>query len=275
MAPSNTETETLQENEMDKQPQEDKEPARGESEKDSGYSDNSSDGLSCEDSSVKVAITPSDITQEATKALYAPIYILQNVVVKQTRLLLLQPPIRRHRKRPSSTSYLPILRSYPRIAPRIAPAPTPPPATSPAPSCTPPMSPSRPPPALLEISLRSIALMHRNRETQRSIRELRAHTRLYNQALQGAEGGWERLRRAMEKSGVYRGCLKPSSDVTSAGEEEENTPMQETPGTSSDEDNPMPETSKPPMMPTETAVMSSRNSMMSSDEAEGDKEKPL
>ncbi|XP_073417328.1 uncharacterized protein [Dendrobates tinctorius] len=178
------------------------------SEKDSGYSDSSSESVSSEDpppaTSASVTATTPDPLQ--TQTAYTPIYILQNIVLKQPHLVLLQAPVRCHRKRTSPSSYLPILRSYPKIAPRIPPLPSlasnPPKDTA----LTPPQPKvcKQAAPQILEVSLRSLALLRRTRETQRSIRELKAHTRLYERALQGEEGGWERLRRAMERSGGYR-----------------------------------------------------------------------
>ncbi|XP_040269001.1 uncharacterized protein LOC120982966 [Bufo bufo] len=168
-----------------------KEQAPGETEKDSGYSDDSSESLSSEDT------PPSDVTQ----APYTPIYILQNVVLKQPQLVLLQPPPRQRRTSPAT--YLPILRSYPRIAPRLTP-PSPAPLKDTAPNSSSAGEHRRSAPQLLEVSLRSLALLRRTRDTQRSIRELGAHTRLYESALQGEDGGWERLREAMERSGGYR-----------------------------------------------------------------------
>ncbi|XP_040190397.1 uncharacterized protein LOC120921952 [Rana temporaria] len=169
------------------------------SEKDSGYSDSSSESLSSEETNGSTSINGPGSGPQGTTAMqtaFTPIYILQNVVLKQSRLVILQPHVRRHRKRPSPSSYLPILRSYPRIAPRLAPPPSPVPLSTTSPE-------NRPTPTLLEVSLRSLALLRRNLETQRSIRELRAHARLYERALQGEEGGWEHLQRAMEESGGY------------------------------------------------------------------------
>ncbi|XP_068106189.1 uncharacterized protein [Hyperolius riggenbachi] len=192
---------------------------QSESEKDSGYSDSSSDSQSSEETSVSAWASTagsSPYTSTAQTA-YAPVYILQNVVLKQTRLLVLQPPARRHRKRPCPSSYLPILRSYPRIAPRQAPPPTPAPDPTPTSGSSTPSVNRLPASYLLDVSLRSLSLLRRSRETQRSVRELRAHTRLYERALRGEEGGWERLRRAMELSGGYRKVPKSSMDVD-AGE---------------------------------------------------------
>ncbi|XP_063794512.1 uncharacterized protein LOC134949688 [Pseudophryne corroboree] len=167
------------------------------SEKDSGYSDSSSDSTSSEETPHPTKNSTPDDTQKVEQApvTYTPVYILQNVVLEQPRIVLLQGPLCRHHKRSSPDSYLPILRSYPKIAPRLAPTPPSTPnstAGSPAPT------------TLLEVSLRSLALLRRTRETQRSIRELRAHAILYQRALRGEEGGWERLQRAMERSGSYR-----------------------------------------------------------------------
>ncbi|XP_069841661.1 CLOCK-interacting pacemaker-like [Dendropsophus ebraccatus] len=183
-----------------------KEKAQSETEKDSGYSDSSSESFSSEETPSTTSsetTTTSDTPQ--TQTAYTPIYILQNVVLKQPHVLLVQPPLRRHRKRPAPSAYLPILRSYPKIAPRVTPL-------SPKPDCpkdTDPLPPTsktckQTAPQLLDVSLRSLALLRRTRETQRSIRELKVHTRLYERALEGEEGGWERLRRAMERSGGYR-----------------------------------------------------------------------
>ncbi|CAH2314727.1 CLOCK-interacting pacemaker-like [Pelobates cultripes] len=221
------ETESHSDSQADKQPKEDQvKKEKGGSEKDSGYSDSSSESFSSEETAGSAAVAVSKSSQESahSQATYTPIYILQNVVLKQPRLLMLQQPVRRHRKRPFSSSYLPILRSYPRIAPRLN---TPPALTPQSPPIvqypTPPKS-NNAPPQILDISLRSLALLRRTRETQRSIRELRVHTKLYNRALQGEEGGWDRLRRAMERSGVYRGGTSSSGtssseDVSSSGEE--------------------------------------------------------
>ncbi|XP_053545195.1 uncharacterized protein LOC128636169 isoform X2 [Bombina bombina] len=210
MAPSSTDKPPESEDNT-QQPEEDKGSSPVSNEKDSGFSDSSSDSLSGEEQTTSTIIKLEE-EQQPVPVTYTPVYILQNVVLKQPHLIVLQPTLRCHRKRSSSASYLPILRSYPRIAPRLAPKPTQPAYSSSSTDTSSPTVPIRPPPALIEASLRSIALMHRSRETQRSIRELREHTRLYNQALHGEEGGWERLRRAMDRSGVYRGFLATSND---------------------------------------------------------------
>ncbi|XP_073498190.1 uncharacterized protein [Phyllobates terribilis] len=203
-----------------------KEQSASETEKDSGYSDSSSESLSSEESppSTSASVTAATPDTRQTQAAYTPIYILQNVILKQPRLVLLQPPVRRHRKRASPSSYLPILRSYPKIAPRVPPpsssASDPPKDTDPAPPE--PKVCRQAAPQLLEVSLRSLALLRRTRETQRSIRELKAHTRLYERALQGEEGGWERLRRAMERSGGYR-KIPPAAPDSGTTEEAMNT----------------------------------------------------
>ncbi|KAM4019548.1 uncharacterized protein ACNLHF_000242 [Anomaloglossus baeobatrachus] len=199
-----------------------KEQPSSETEKDSGYSDSSSESLSSEDTplSTTTSVTAATPDTPQAKSAYAPIYILQNIILKQSHLVLVQPPLRRHRKRAAPSSYLPILRSYPRIAPRIAPPPS-------LDSDLPKDTASAPPdakvckqeaPQLLEVSLRSLDLLRRTRETQRCIRELKAHTRLYERALQGEEGGWERLRRAMEKSGGYR-KIPPAAPDSATTEE--------------------------------------------------------
>ncbi|CAI9533785.1 unnamed protein product [Staurois parvus] len=221
------------ENEAEEKPSV-KSQVQSESEKDSGYSDSSSESLSSEETNGSTSVrAPGPGAQGTTRVqtAYTPIYILQNVVLKQPRLLLLQPPTRRHRKCPAPSSYLPILRSYPRIAPRLAPPPTPSRAPSPVPGTAPPPM-NRPAAShLLEVSLRSLALLRRTRETQRSVRELRAHTRLYERALQGEEGGWERLQRVMEQSGGYRRIAQTTPQpatsqevtMTSSGDEETRT----------------------------------------------------
>ncbi|KAM8952815.1 uncharacterized protein RCH25_043537 [Pelodytes ibericus] len=237
--PPKPESESKLDTETDKQPEE-QQKTNGESEKDSGFSDSSSEGFSSEETACTAAATtaPERSPEPAqVQAPYAPIYILQNIVLKQPRILLFQPPVRRHRKRSFPSSYLPILRSYPKIAPRLAPLPTsspnpsstdhsPAPAkhyrsTSPKPSHSATPKHSRTPLAthLLEVSLRSLALLRRTRETQRSIRQLRAHTRLYNRAMQGEEGGWDRLRREMERSGVYKGGMATPVNGSSLGDD--------------------------------------------------------
>ncbi|XP_053329865.1 uncharacterized protein LOC128503710 [Spea bombifrons] len=225
--PPKPDTDHPQDGEAETQTKEENRKARGESEKDSGYSDTSSESFSSEETAGTAAASAQGRSQETTQtqAAYKPVYILQNVVLKQPRFLLLQQPLRRHRKRPTSSSYIPILRSYPRIAPRLAP-PTPSTARIPTP---PKGDDAPPPPHLLDISLRSLALLRRTRETQRSIRELRAHTRLYSRAVQGEEGGWDRLRRAMERSGVYRKVVSSGLEVPLQQEE---TSMKEDPSPS-------------------------------------------
>lgn len=200
-----------------------KEQARSEIEKDSGYSDCSSESISSEDTPPPPPTTASEpattMDTPPPQTAYTSIYILQNVILKQPRFLLLQPPLRCHRQRASPSSYLPILRSYPRIAPRLAPpcpTPEPPKDTTSTPSVS--KVCKQRAPQLLEVSLRSLALLHRTRETQRSIRELRAHARLYERALQGEDGGWERLRKAMERSGGYR-KIPPAAAVDRKEEE--------------------------------------------------------
>ncbi|XP_075704587.1 uncharacterized protein LOC142709498 [Rhinoderma darwinii] len=225
-----------------------KDPAQSEIEKDSGYSDSSSESLSV-----------TDATPDPPQTACPPIYILQNVVLKQPRILLvLQPPLRHHRKRASPSSHLPLLRSYPRIAPRLAPP-------SPAPSedmaltvCT------QSPPQLLEVSLRSQALLRRTRETQRSIRELRSHARLYERALQGEEGGWERLRKAMERSGGYR-KIPPAIDAERTEEAEEAANTSDASTTTRDD-------STASESPTEEEVTSRRKSVTSSEEEPSEEE---
>lgn len=221
-----------------------KELAQRETEKDSGYSDSSSESLSSEEplppTATSTAASTPDMPQP--QSAYTSIYILQNVLLKQPRLLILQPPVQCHRKRASPSSYLPILRSYPRIAPRLAPpSPTPnlPMDTASIPSVS--KVCKQRAPQLLEVSLRSLALLHRTRETQRSIRELRAHARLYERALQGEEGGWERLRRTMERSGGYRKVPPASSgdrtEEAGAGAEEASvSPREEEDSTTSAEE---------------------------------------
>ncbi|XP_073454166.1 uncharacterized protein [Aquarana catesbeiana] len=210
-----------------------KSKVKSESEKDSGYSDSSSESLSSEETNGSTSMIVQGSGPQGTTTVqtaYTPIYILQNVVLKQPRLLLLQPHVRRHRKRPSPSSYLPILRSYPRIAPRLAPPPSPTPSLVPR-SSTPPEN--RPSPSLLEVSLRSLALLRRTLETQRSIRELRAHARLYERALQGEEGGWEHLQRVMEQSGGYPKITSSSAPALLAETSPEPTTSQEPDETSS------------------------------------------
>lgn len=210
--PPNPERKNLTKNETESQPN--KAQTRVDSEKDSGYSDSSSESTGSEETKSGTAIIKvSDISQVTTPAqtTYTPIYIVQNIVLKQPRLLILQTPIRRHRKRPIHSSYLPILQSYPRIAPKAALPPTP---ISPLSSTPDTSTNNQPTLSLLEISLRSLALLRRNQETQRSIRQLRAHTRLYDLALRGEEGGWERLCRAMERSGGYKKYLTSSATIT-------------------------------------------------------------
>ncbi|XP_077142496.1 uncharacterized protein LOC143806226 isoform X1 [Ranitomeya variabilis] len=199
-----------------------KEQSVSETEKDSGYSDSSSESISSEDTppSTRASVTAAT---PPTQPAYTPIYILQNVVLKQPRLVLLQAPVRRHRKRASpSSSYLPILRSYPKIAPRLPPPPPSSASDPPIDTALAPPQPKQAAPQILEVSLRSLALLRRTRETQRSIRELKAHTRLYERALQGEEGGWERLRRAMERSGGYRE-IPPAAPDSGTTEEVMNT----------------------------------------------------
>ncbi|OCT66115.1 uncharacterized protein LOC108700196 [Xenopus laevis] len=200
------------------EPNKEEAQTRVDSEKDSGYSDSSSESIGSEETKgARAIIKVSEISQVTAPAQtsYTPIYIVQNIVLKQPRLLILQTPKRRHRKRPTHTSYLPILQSYPRIAPKVALPPTP---ISP-PYCTPHTSTNNQPAlSLFEISLRSIALLRRNRETHRSIRQLRAHTRLYELAVRGEDGGWERLCRAMAKSGGYKKYLTSSTTTTSPEE---------------------------------------------------------
>ncbi|KAM3911313.1 uncharacterized protein RB166_020000 [Leptodactylus fuscus] len=244
-----------------------KEQPPNETEKDSGYSDSSSDSLSSEDTtpSTTTSVTAATPDTAQTETAYTPIYILQNVVLKQPRLLVLQPPLRRHRKRTSPSSYLPILRSYPRIAPRLSPpspAPDPPKDTAP----TPPASKVRKQiaPPLLEVSLRSLALLRRTRETQRSIRELRAHARLYERALKGEEGGWERLRKAMERSGGYR-KIPPATDLGRTEEEGEAAMALEANSMSSDS-----ATAEEPEPHIEEAVTSPRECVTSSETAPPD-----
>ncbi|KAM4696140.1 uncharacterized protein WCC33_014879 [Rhinophrynus dorsalis] len=217
------EIDKLPENETDMQPSNEK--MKGVSEKDSGFSDSSSESLSSEDNGGTAAVGVSESSEEKASAqpAYTSIYVLQNVVVKQPQLLLLKHPICHRRKRTPS-SYLPILRSYPRIAPRLDPPPTPTATTTSSPPCSPPPIDRKPTPPLLEISLRSLALLRRTRETQRSIRELRAHAKMYDRALRGEEGGWERLQRAMERSGWYRGG-QTSSGGDSASSSNEDEPM--------------------------------------------------
>ncbi|XP_075464897.1 uncharacterized protein LOC142499439 [Ascaphus truei] len=192
---SDTEGFKRQPNECDdpkmRQSSEDKRRIQNEREKDSGFSDTSSECLSPEENAESEAIRVPIAMQEKAQVAYPPIYILQNIILKQ-RLLIIQPGPRRHRTH--SSSYLPILRSYPRIAPRLA--------QPPAPDSS----------SLLDVSLRAFALLRRSRETQRALRELRAHTQLFRRAAQGEKGGWETLRRAMEKSGSY---WRP---VTTSGE---------------------------------------------------------
>ncbi|XP_075042259.1 uncharacterized protein LOC142101757 isoform X2 [Mixophyes fleayi] len=188
------------------------------SEKDSGYSGSSSESISSEEIPPLPTASEPDNTQSAPQAqtAYTTIYILQNVVLKQPQIVL-QTPACCHRKRTSPASYLPILRSYPRIAPRLDPPSTSQNATaiSPAaPVCTPAS------PNLLELSLRSLALLRRTQETERSIRQLKAHAILYERALHGEEGGWERLHRAMESSGSY-GNIPPLTGTDGNSQAEE------------------------------------------------------
>ncbi|KAG8544482.1 hypothetical protein GDO81_022412 [Engystomops pustulosus] len=182
-----------------------KEQPKKETEKDSGFSDSGSESLSSEDPPPATTASTAAATLDTgqTQAAYTPIYILQNVILKQPHLVLLQSSLRRHRRKVFPSSYLPILRSYPRIAPRLAP---PIPASSKETDHAAPNSKGnkQTSPQLLEVSLRSLALLRRTRETQRSIRELNNHMRLYERALKGEKGGWERLRKAMERSGGYR-----------------------------------------------------------------------
>ncbi|XP_069602270.1 uncharacterized protein [Ranitomeya imitator] len=197
-----------------------KEQSVSETEKDSGYSDSSSESVSSEDTPPSTSASVMAATPP-TQPAYTPIYILQNIILKQPRLVLLHAPVKHHRKRASPSSYLPILRSYPKIAPRLPPPPS---SASDLPIDTAlaPPQPKQAAPQILEVSLRSLALLRRTRETQRSIRELKAHTRLYERALQGEEGGWERLRRAMERSGGYR-QIPPAAPNSGTTEEAMNT----------------------------------------------------
>lgn len=227
--PPNPKKEEPEESEAGTKPSEKSQEPR-ESEKDSGYSDSSSESLGSEEPNGSAPVTgPGTQGTSTVQTTYTSIYILQNVVLKQPRLLLLQSPGRRHRKRPAPSSYLPILRSYPRIAPRLAPLPSP--STSPPPITRPSAS------HLLQVSLRSLALLRRTRETQRSVRELRGHARLYERALQGETGGWERLQRAMEQSGGYRKIpsAQPaaSQDVTMTSSGDADTHKEEETMTSS------------------------------------------
>ncbi|KAG9469110.1 uncharacterized protein [Eleutherodactylus coqui] len=209
--PSPQEVKSVESNE----PPATKEPTQSvEIEKDSGYSDSSSESLSSEDTS---STPPSETTDTPNTAqaqtACASIYILQNIILKEP-CIVIQPPLRSHRKRASSSSYLPILRSYPKIAPRLAPSSnTTDTLKEPEPESPPSKLSKQTPPQLLEVSLRALALLRRTQETQRSIRELRAHARLYERAVQGEEGGWERLRKAMERSGGYR-KIPPAIDVS-------------------------------------------------------------
>ncbi|OCT67765.1 uncharacterized protein LOC108698515 [Xenopus laevis] len=215
--PPNPQTENLPENMTESQSNKEAQ-TQMDIEKDSGYSDSSSESISSEETKSSTAIIKVSEISKATapaQASYTPIYIVQNIVLKQPRLLILQTPIRRHRKRPKHSSYLPILQSYARIAPKVALPPTP---ISPS-SYTPHTSTNNQPSlSLLELSLRSLALLRRNQETQRSIRQLRAHTRQYDLAIRGEEGGWERLCRAMDRSGGYKKYLTSSSTMTSPEE---------------------------------------------------------
>ncbi|CAJ0948410.1 unnamed protein product [Ranitomeya imitator] len=191
-----------------------KEQSVSETEKDSGYSDSSSESVSSEDTPPSTSASVMAATPP-TQPAYTPIYILQNIILKQPRLVLLHAPVKHHRKRASPSSYLPILRSYPKIAPRLPPPPS---SASDLPIDTA-LAPPQPKQAAPADpgGLPALAGL-----AAPDTRDSEAHTRLYERALQGEEGGWERLRRAMERSGGYR-QIPPAAPNSGTTEEAMNT----------------------------------------------------